>query len=72
MRLSPAGVCSRQAPLVTVALLARREYLVAGADRPPNLARRPHSFGEQEAVELRRAVQRWHNEHPELKIEMSE
>ena len=31
---------------------------------------RPHSFGEQEAAELRSAVNRWRNEHPEARIEM--
>jgi hypothetical protein len=31
---------------------------------------RPHSFGEQEASELRAIAKRWWNEHPEAQIEM--
>ena len=31
---------------------------------------RPHSFGEQEATELRLVVNRWRNEHPEVQIEL--
>jgi hypothetical protein len=31
---------------------------------------RPHSFGEREAAELRLAVNRWQNEHPEAQIEL--
>ncbi|MGZ6580944.1 MAG: hypothetical protein ACXVFE_08130 [Gaiellaceae bacterium] len=33
---------------------------------------RPHSFGEQEATELRTISKRWWEEHPEVQIEMSE
>lgn len=33
---------------------------------------RPRSFGEQEATELRLAVNRWRNEHPEAQIELSD
>jgi hypothetical protein len=33
---------------------------------------RPHSFGAQEAQELRAIVQRWWAENPEAQIEMSE
>jgi hypothetical protein len=33
---------------------------------------RPHSFGEQEATEIRRIVRRWWDEHPETQLEMSE
>lgn len=33
---------------------------------------RPHSFGEQEATELRTIAKRWRDEHPEVQIEMSE
>ena len=33
---------------------------------------RPRSFGEQEATELRLAINRWRNEHPEAQIELSD
>jgi len=33
---------------------------------------RPYSFGEREAAELRLAVNRWRNEHPEAQIELSD
>ena len=33
---------------------------------------RPHSFGEQEAKELRTIAKRWWEEHPEAQIEMSD
>jgi hypothetical protein len=33
---------------------------------------RPHSFGAQEASELRAIARRWWDEHPEAQMEMSE
>ena len=33
---------------------------------------RPHSFGTQEATELRAIVKQWWEENPEAQIEMSE
>ena len=50
----------------------RKEGCVAYYEGGGVEAVRPHSFGEQEATELRRVLHKWRNEHPEATIEMSE
>ena len=48
----------------------RKEGCVAYYEGGGVEAMRPHSFGEREAAELRLAVNRWRNEHPEAQIEL--
>jgi hypothetical protein len=50
----------------------RREGCVAYYESGSIEAVRPHSFGEHEASELRSIAERWHDEHPEAQIEMTE
>ena len=50
----------------------RKEGCVAYYEGGGIEAVRPHSFGEQEASELRTVAKRWRNEHPEAQIDMSE
>jgi hypothetical protein len=50
----------------------RKEGCVAYYEGSGVEAVRPHSFGEQEAEELRAIVGRWRNEHPETLIELEE
>ena len=50
----------------------RKEGCVAYYESGSIEAVRPHSFGEQEASELRAIAKRWWNEHPEAQINMSE
>jgi len=50
----------------------RKEGCVAYYEGGGIEAVRPHSFGEQEASELRAIGKRWWNEHPEAQINMSE
>ena len=50
----------------------RKESCVAYYEGGGIEAVRPYSFGEREAAELRLAVNRWRNEHPEAQIELSD
>lgn len=50
----------------------RKEGCVAYYEGGGIEAVRPYSFGEREAAELRLAVNRWRNEHPEAQIELSD
>jgi hypothetical protein len=50
----------------------RKEGCVAYYEGSGIEAVRPHSFGEQEASELRAIAKRWWAEHPEAQVEMSE
>jgi hypothetical protein len=50
----------------------RKEGCVAYYEGGGIEAVRPSLFGEQEATELRLVVNRWRNEHPEAKIELSD
>jgi hypothetical protein len=50
----------------------RKEGCVAYYEGGGIEAVRPHSFGEQEATELRLVINRWRNEHPEEQIELSD
>ena len=50
----------------------RKEGCVAYYEDGGIEAVRPHSFGEQEAVELRRIVDKWRNGHPDAQVEMLE
>ena len=50
----------------------RKEGCVAYYEGGGIEAVRPYSFGEPEAAELRLAVNRWRNEHPEAQIELSD
>ena len=50
----------------------RKEGCVAYYEGGGIEAVRPHSFGEQEASELRTVAKRWRNQHPEAQIHMSE
>ena len=50
----------------------RKEGCVAYYEGGGIEAVRPYSFGEREAAELRLAVNRWRNEHPEAQIEVSD
>jgi hypothetical protein len=50
----------------------RKERCVAYYEGGGIEAVRPHSFGTQEATELRAIVKQWWEENPEAQIEMSE
>jgi hypothetical protein len=50
----------------------RKEGCVAYYEVGGIEAVRPHSFGAQEASELRGIAKRWWDEHPEAQIEMSD
>jgi hypothetical protein len=50
----------------------RKEGCVAYYEGGGVEAVRPHSFGAQEAIELRAIAKRWWGEHPEAQMEMAE
>ena len=61
-----------ESPLPDLLAFLRKEGCVAYYEGGGIEAVRPYSFGEREAAELRLAVNRWRNEHPEAQIELSD